>query len=41
MHRLQAASLVLTTTPAESLALGLGTALQPLRLLRVPVQVPS
>ena len=34
----QAASLVLTTTPAESLALGLRAALQPLRLLRVPVQ---
>ena len=35
----QAASLVLTTTPAESLAMGLRTALQPLRLLGVPVQV--
>ena len=38
---LQAASLLLTTTPAESLALGLRTALQPLRLLGVPVQVPT
>jgi energy-coupling factor transporter transmembrane protein EcfT len=34
---LQSASLSLTTTPAEEMALGLRLALAPLRLLRVPV----
>ena len=36
---MQAASLVLVTTPAESLAMGLRSALRPLRLLGVPIQV--
>ena len=38
---MQAASLVLVTTPAESLAMGLRTALRPLRFVGVPVQVRS